>query len=126
MRACAALALIAAALPFAATAQVYVPPEPTPSQRERLGQSDVMKVVLANKPAIVKCVNEQKKKDPSSSGKLVMRWTIQTNGKTKNVSVHSPEFAGTYMASCITGLVKGWTFPKHTKQGDPIEFPFTF
>ena len=126
MRACAALALIAAALPFAATAQAYVPPEPTPSQPERLGQSDVMKVVLANKPAIVKCVNEQKKKDPSSSGKLVMRWTIQTNGKTKNVSVRSPEFARTYMASCITGQVKGWTFPRHAKQGEPIDFPFTF
>ena len=28
---------------------------------ERLPQSEIMKVVLANKPAIVKCVNEQKR-----------------------------------------------------------------
>ena len=94
--------------------------------QERLGQSDIMKVVLDNKPAIVKCVNEQKKKDPALSGKLVMRWTVQTNGKTKGVSVQSPEYARTYMATCISGLIKGWTFPQHRKQGDPIDFPFTF
>jgi len=118
--------MIAAALPLAATAQGYIPPGPKGSATARLQQSDIMKVVLENKPAIVKCVNEQKKKDPSTSGKLVMRWTIQTNGKTKNVSVRSTQFARTYMASCIAGLVKGWTFPKHEVQGAPIDFPFTF
>jgi predicted Zn finger-like uncharacterized protein len=106
----------------------YIPPEPGGggAALDRLGQSDIMQVVLANKPAIIKCVNEQKKKDPGLSGKLVMRWTIQTNGKTKNVSCQTSEFRSTYMASCISGLIKGWTFPKHKVQGEPIDFPFTF
>jgi hypothetical protein len=106
----------------------YIPPEPGGggATQEKLGQSDIMQVVLANKPAIIKCVNEQKKKDPGLSGKLVMRWTIQTNGKTKNVSCQTSEFRTTYMATCISGLIKGWSFPKHKVQGDPIDFPFTF
>ncbi|HEX5749760.1 MAG TPA: adventurous gliding motility protein GltJ [Archangium sp.] len=106
----------------------YIPPEPGGggAAQEKLGQSDIMQVVLANKPAIIKCVNEQKKKDPGLSGKLVMRWTIQTNGKTKNVSCQTSEFRTTYMATCISGLIKGWSFPKHKVQGDPIDFPFTF
>jgi hypothetical protein len=106
----------------------YIPPEPGAggASLDRLGQSDIMQVVLANKPAIVKCVSEQKKKDPGLSGKLVMRWVIQTNGKTKNVSCQTSEFRSTYMASCISGLIKGWTFPKHKVQGEPIDFPFTF
>ncbi|WP_375772504.1 adventurous gliding motility protein GltJ [Archangium gephyra] len=106
----------------------YIPPEPGGggASQEKLGQSDIMQVVLANKPAIIKCVNEQKKKDPGLSGKLVMRWTIQTNGKTKNVSCQTSEFRTTYMATCISGLIKGWSFPKHKVQGDPIDFPFTF
>jgi predicted Zn finger-like uncharacterized protein len=106
----------------------YIPPEPGGggNVQEKLGQSDIMQVVLANKPAIVKCVSEQKKKDPGLSGKLVMRWTIQTNGKTKNVSCQTSEFRSTYMATCITGLIKGWSFPKHKVQGQPIDFPFTF
>lgn len=93
---------------------------------ERLSQSDIMQVVVANKPAIVKCVNEQKKKDPTLSGRLMMRWTIQTSGKTTSVQVTSDEFKKTYLASCMTGLVKGWSFPKHKKPGAAVDFPFTF
>ena len=104
----------------------YVPPEPGGAVPERLQTSDVMTVVLNNKPAIVKCVNEQKKKDPSLSGKLVMRWTIQPSGKTTSVTCRTDEFRSTYMATCITGLIRSWTFPRHKKQGDPIDFPFTF
>ncbi|WP_223644847.1 adventurous gliding motility protein GltJ [Corallococcus sp. EGB] len=108
------------------TATAYIPPEPGGGTPERLQQSDIMQVVLNNKPAIVKCVNEQKQKDPSLSGKLVMRWTVQTSGKTTNVSCRTDEFRSSYMATCITGLIKSWSFPKHQKQGDPIDFPFTF
>ena len=106
----------------------YIPPEPGRggNVQDKLGQSDIMQVVLANKPAIVKCVSEQKKKDPGLSGKLVMRWTIDTSGKTKNVSCQTSEFRSTYMATCISGLIKGWSFPKHKVQGEPIDFPFTF
>ncbi|GMU00192.1 hypothetical protein KH5H1_43110 [Corallococcus caeni] len=108
------------------TATAYIPPEPGGGTLERLQQSDIMQVVLNNKPSIVKCVNEQKQKDPSLSGKLVMRWTVQTSGKTTAVSCRTDEFRSSYMATCITGLIKSWSFPKHQKQGDPIDFPFTF
>ena len=31
------------------------------------------------------------------------------------------------MATCLTGLVKSWNFPKHKYQpGEPVDFPFTF
>ncbi|XXF80471.1 adventurous gliding motility protein GltJ [Myxococcaceae bacterium GXIMD 01537] len=105
----------------------YVPPEPGGAKvLEKLAQSDVMQVVLTNKPAILKCVNDHKAKDPGVTGKLVMRWTILTSGKTTAISCQSPEFKSTYMAKCIGDLVKTWTFPKHQKQGEPIMFPFTF
>src|SRR5919197_958511 len=69
---------------------VYIPPAPGSADiPERLGSSDIMSVVLANKPSIVKCVSQQKAKDPGLSGKLVMRWTIKTNGRTGGVSVVS-------------------------------------
>jgi hypothetical protein len=106
----------------------YVPPATVTTQTtpERLAQSDIMQVVLANKAAIVKCVNEQKQKDPGASGKLVMRWTIQPSGKTTAISCQTPEFRSTHVARCISGLIKGWSFPRHQKQGEPIDFPFTF
>ena len=105
----------------------YIPPAPGGANLpERLNQSDIMSVVVANKGAIINCVNEQKKRSPGMSGKLVMRWTIQTSGKTTGISAQSAEFKSTYMATCLSGLIRGWTFPRHRIQGEPINFPFTF
>jgi len=107
---------------------VYVPPAPgsAPEIPESLGQSDIMQIVVSNKPSILGCVADQKKRDPSLSGRIVMRWSIQPNGRTSSISCQSDEFKGSPVAGCIGGLIKGWTFPKHRVQGDPINFPFTF
>lgn len=107
----------------------WVPPAPGQQGGdlpETLGQSDIMQVVLSDRPALARCVEEQRKKEPGVSGTLLMRWSIQTSGRTSNVSVVSQEFKASYMAQCVGGLIKGWSFPKHRKQGDPISFPFKF
>lgn len=107
----------------------YIPPTPGSAGgdvKESLGQSDIMEVVLANKASLGRCVEQQRAKDPGTSGKLLMKWTILTNGRTANISVASEEFKGTPISSCIGALIKSWVFPKHKKQGDPITFPFKF
>ncbi len=107
----------------------YVPPAPGAASndvKEALGQADVIEVVSGFKPALTRCVEEQRKKEPGITGKLVMKWSIQTSGKTSNVSVQSEEFKATYMAGCVGALIKTWTFPKHKVAGDPIVFPFKF
>jgi len=108
----------------------YIPPAPGSSSTEvpdRLPKGDIMSVVLANKPAIVRCVNEQKARDPNLHGTLVMHWVIQTSGKTASVNAVTDQYRSSYMATCLTGLVKSWNFPKHKYQpGEPVDFPFTF
>lgn len=106
---------------------VYVPPAPGSGEiPETLGTADIMRVVVDNKPTIKQCVDEQRKRDASLSGKIVMSWTILASGRTVNVSCASEEFKSSYMAHCLAGLIKGWQFPRHKVQGDPINFPFTF
>jgi predicted Zn finger-like uncharacterized protein len=106
---------------------VYVPEEPgRGAQKESLEKSDIMAVVLENKSKIADCVNQQKAKQPGLTGQLVMRWTILPSGRTSGVSVQSDEFKATYMATCISGLVKSMQFPRHKVQGEPIVFPFRF
>jgi predicted Zn finger-like uncharacterized protein len=105
------------------------PIPPAPGQAnipETLQQSDIVSVVVENKPGLLKCVAEQKAKDPSVKGKLLMKWTISTSGKASNVSCVSEEFKSSAMAACMGALIKTMTFPKHKKQGEPITFPFTF
>lgn len=107
---------------------VYIPDAPGGggSIPDSLQPSDIMATVLANKPALVNCVSEQKKRNPGVSGRLVMQWDISPSGRTSHISVVSDEFKSTYMAQCMSGLIKGWQFPKHKTQGDPVKFPFNF
>ncbi len=108
---------------------VYVPPAPGASAADipdQLGQADIITVVLTNKPALARCVDEQRKKDPGIKGRLSVRWTMQPNGKTSNVQVLTEEFKTTYMATCVSQLIKGWTFPKHKSPQDVDGFPFNF
>ena len=117
------------AKPAKSKLSVYVPPAPgAANMPDRLEQSDIMSVVLQNKPSIVSCVQEQKKREPGSGGNLVVRWSILPSGKVANVQLapQSTELKGTYMATCISGLVKSFSFPRHKTQGDPIDFPFKF
>jgi hypothetical protein len=71
-------------------------------------------------------VDEQRKRDASLSGKIVMSWTILASGKTASVSCATDEFRSSYMAQCLSALIKGWQFPRHKVQGEQINFPFTF
>lgn len=107
---------------------VYVPPAPGGGEgvMDRLGQSDINGVVLANISSIRRCVEEQHKRSPGVKGTLTMQWTVQTSGKTTNVVAVTEDLRSEYITSCIGGLVKGWTFPRHKIQGEPIKFPFKF
>jgi Ca-activated chloride channel family protein len=108
--------------------EVYIPPPPASAGglRESLGHADIMEVIKANLPAIQACVAKQYEKEPRVSGKLVMKWTILTSGKTAQIEVVSDEYKSTYLATCMRGLIKGWTFPRTKTQGDPVVFPFKF
>ncbi|MDQ3265909.1 MAG: AgmX/PglI C-terminal domain-containing protein, partial [Myxococcota bacterium] len=104
----------------------YIPPPVASDVQESLSESDIMGVVVAHKSDIVRCVNEMKAKEPGTSGRLVMRWTIRPTGSTTGISAQTAEFKNSHMARCIGGLVKTWKFPRHRVQGDPINFPFVF
>jgi predicted Zn finger-like uncharacterized protein len=111
----------------AAKKTVYVPPPPAASaDPEKLGQADINAVVVANKAAIKGCVDEQKQKDPTLQGKLVMRWTIQTSGKVTGVGCQTDPFKDSAMAACLSRLIKGLQFPRHRVQGEPVNFTFKF
>lgn len=86
-----------------------------------------MKVVwLAHRPDIAECVKTQREKTPDAHGQLVMRWTVQTDGTTKDVTCLSEGLCSMYLESCLKGLIQSWTFPAHSIQGRPIDIPFSF
>ncbi|MDX2012181.1 MAG: GYF domain-containing protein, partial [Myxococcaceae bacterium] len=108
--------------------EVYVPPAPGSGGgelKDSLENSDIMETVIANKAGLGKCAEEQRKRE-GGGGKIVMKWTVDTSGSVKNVGVVTEELKGSYMAQCMSTLIKGMKFPRHKKQGEPVQFPFKF
>jgi hypothetical protein len=107
---------------------VYIPPAPGSGGgdlKESLENSDIMETVIANKAGLAKCAEEQRKRE-GGGGKIVMKWTVDTSGSVKSVGVVTEELKGSYMAQCMSTLIKGMKFPRHKKQGEPVQFPFKF
>ena len=94
--------------------------------RDSLSSSDVMQVIWASRGALGRCVEEQRRKDPGLSGKLLMTWEIKVSGTVTNVSVISEELKSTYIAACIGGVIQGLVFPPVKTAPHPVVFPFKF
>lgn len=97
-----------------------------PPKPERLSRADIQAAVMPHKPEVVECVKTQRELTPNVQGetRVVMRWTIQPDGKTANVTCVSG--CELRFASCIGEKIKSWTFPEHQVQGEPLDYPFAF
>jgi hypothetical protein len=104
----------------------YVPPPPGaggPPALEKLEPKHVMDVVLAARADIKRCADGQPNLQRGKST-LTLQWSIGLDGKVTKVETVGDELKQTYVAGCVTKLVKRWQFPKHTVPADPVVFPF--
>jgi hypothetical protein len=106
---------------------VWIPPAPGESLPQTLKPEDIQQVVATHQPLITSCIRLHKDAIPGlKEGKFVMRWFIHPSGSTYQVAMETQSLRGTAMATCIEGVVRGWKFPKHQTQMEPIRFPFIF
>jgi hypothetical protein len=106
----------------------YIPPPPGQADLpQQLSQSDVIGVVAQHKDAFGHCVQEQKKRDPSSSGTVVMRWKIKPDGHTSDVGAAPGDYQDSPLAACFKGQIVKIKFGQYRgAQMAPIQFPFNF
>ncbi len=86
----------------------------------------VAKVVNSHLQEVYACYERALLKDPGLAGKVVLEWTIGTNGrvvatKTKSSTLRSPS-----VEACILGGLKTWTFPPAKGGAVIITYPFIF
>jgi len=67
------------------------------------------------------CVKQQQQRDPSVTGTMLVSFVINGTGKVSLIKILSTEHKGTYVAGCITYIIKSMKFPKFS--GDPITIP---
>lgn len=87
-----------------------------------LSNSDIARTMMKHLPAMQGCVRQQKQRDPTVTGTMLVSFTIQPSGTVKGrVKILSVEHRGTYLAGCITYIIKHTEFPEF--EGDPVVVP---
>ncbi|PTL81944.1 AgmX/PglI C-terminal domain-containing protein [Vitiosangium sp. GDMCC 1.1324] len=91
-----------------------------------IDREGVAKVVNSHLQEVYACYERALLKEPGLAGKVVLEWTIGTNGrvvatKTKSSTLRSPS-----VEACIIGGLKGWTFPPAKGGAVIITYPFIF
>jgi outer membrane biosynthesis protein TonB len=86
----------------------------------------VAKVVNSHLQEVYACYERALLKDPSLAGKVVLEWTIGTNGRVAAVKTKSSTLRNPSVEACILGGLKTWTFPPAKGGAVIITYPFIF
>ena len=93
--------------------------------------SDVDREALARyvkqrKAAITGCYEKELKRNPSLKGKVVVRFTIGTNGRVTEIDIEENTLGNEAVGSCIRSVIRGWVFPFKPDSEATVAYPFVF
>jgi hypothetical protein len=120
----AALA-IAATLAVPAYAQLGLPGMKQ-KEVEKLSKSDIAKEMVFKKGDIDKCKDEAKQKEPKVGGNLVIRFKVNTDGTTTDISTVDTKLQSSAFATCVGNKVRGWSFSKAKQKSDAYDLMQAF
>ncbi len=89
-------------------------------------KESLARYIQYRKKALEGCYDQQLKLDPTLKGKIVVSFTITTQGRVTGVSIDENTMGNDDVAACIKNLVRTWFFPVHPDQDAPVSFPFLF
>ncbi|APV48602.1 hypothetical protein BWI17_02220 [Betaproteobacteria bacterium GR16-43] len=121
----AALA-VCAAFAIPAYAQMNIPGVTKTKEVEKLSKSDIAKEMLLKNKDIDACKDEAKKKEPKVTGNLAVRFKVNTDGTTTDISIVDVKLQNSAFGSCVQGKVKGWTFSKAKQKSDNYDLVAAF
>ena len=87
-------------------------------------RSALQSFVRGRSDSIRACYERELQRNPGLKGKLVARFTITPTGAARDVGIEEDTLANPEVASCITSLIAGWTFPFTPDQDVPVAYPF--
>lgn len=112
------------------------PPEPEPAAAvQPTGTSDppelpsgdeVSAVVRSNLPLVKGCYLRMSREGKVVSGRAIVSFTVAKDGAVQNVRVDAPAFRETALPRCVAQQVARWAFPKSSKGGLDVSYPFVF
>jgi hypothetical protein len=121
--AAAAPAVLPEELPTAATPQTEE--EQRAEGEARIDADGVRFVVRAHLPQVHACYGRAFK-EGSPGGKVEIAFSIDTQGRAKNVRTETNSTESEQLARCLEGRVKEWQFPRPVGGDYELIYPFVF
>lgn len=88
---------------------------------------DVFKAILAHRQDIQACVTEQHSAQPSSSGVLVLEWSMDGAGAASHVAAKKQDLAALPLTHCLSPQIENWHFEVNSaSKAGPVQFPFRY
>jgi hypothetical protein len=101
------------------------PPPPVKKELPPLSNADVLGVMRQHIAEFKACNRKQKEIDPSVKGKMVVSFIVSPSGKVSSVKVTTARFKKTFVATCISKVIRQLGFPKFGGKPKKVPFPFT-
>ncbi|MCP3138535.1 TonB family protein [Pyxidicoccus xibeiensis] len=76
--------------------------------------------------SIQSCYEKELKRNPNLKGKVVVRFTIKTNGRVGDFEIEENTLGNEAVGSCIRTTIRGWTFPFKPDSDTGVSYPFVF
>jgi len=102
------------------------PRDPNGPLPDQPAGEEVQKVIKQNLANVKACYLRMTREGSSKSGKAIVSFQIGPDGRVAGVKVDAPSFDGTVLPTCMTGQISNWAFPKSTKGGLAVSYPFVF
>jgi TonB family protein len=89
-----------------------------------LAKSAIREVVRAHINEIRVCYNEGLQRDPQAQGRIVLDFTIGTEGAVTRSEVASSDMADAAVSECMRVAAGTWVFPKPEGGALKVQYPF--
>ncbi len=91
-----------------------------------LDQADIARVVRGRLTAIKECYERELKRNPQLSGKVIVRFTIDEEGRVSQAVIEENTLPEKSVATCVAQRVERFRFPKPDGGSVTVAYPFIF
>jgi hypothetical protein len=98
----------------------------TPDASGGLSREQILKVVMSHAAAIQFCYEKELQRFPHLSGKVLLGWKVNLDGRVDSVKVENTTLGNASAESCMARQVKNWQFPRPNGVMAIVTFPFFF
>jgi TonB family protein len=121
--------LLILALPFACTHVESGQPQimPNPTGQPAQAADDVEGMVKPKLGDLNGCYKAEQQNNPKAAGKVLFSFTIQKDGRTRDVRLLASTLQSPSMEGCLVERIEAWQFaPPRSGQEINVRYPFSF